>query len=72
MKKTLVELIEIIESEGGTVVSIADRKAEVRFPAGHTSKIPLTMGASLSHRWLKNFRRDVRHRRDTLQSTKEL
>ena len=60
-------LCAIIESENGTITSIVGTMANVQFDNGRQARIPLTGGKAMSHRWLQNFRRDVRTRRDNLQ-----
>lgn len=57
------ELTAIIAAEGGTIISVVGGKARVAF-TDHTVHIPITCGGNKSGRWLDNFRRDVRRRRD--------
>jgi len=65
--KTKRALCAIIESEHGTITSVVGNVANVQFENGRQARIPLTGGKAMSHRWLHNFRRDVRTRRDNLQ-----
>ncbi len=58
------QLLDIIRAEGGTIIAVGGTKAEVAF-ADHIVNIPITCGGNKSSRWIDNFRRDVRRRRNT-------
>lgn len=58
------QLLDVIKAEGGTIISVVGEKAEVAF-VNHTVRIPITCGGNKSGRWLDNFRRDVRRRRES-------
>lgn len=67
MTKNQKLLCSIIEAEHGSIVSVAGLTANVTFTNGRHARIPLKEGNSIDRRWLQNFRRDVRTRRDQPQ-----